>query len=157
MKKYSNSDIKSLKRNEIIDLLKKEGVEFDETMPFFSLRKLLLDIEVEDEKSETEQSDLFNNSFPKEENEESIKIEEQLKEEPKEEPKVVVEDKQPKQNSAAARKSFNAELAKRMATFGKVHRNSPFELELARRKGKPQGSASFADELKARQIKARRF
>lgn len=153
MKKYSNSDIKSLKRNEIIDLLKKEGVEFDETMPFFSLRKLLLDIEVEEEKSETEQPNLFNNSFPKEENEESISIEEQ----PKEEPKVVVENKQPKQNSAAARKSFNAELAKRMATFGKVHRNSPFELELARRKGKPQGSASFADELKARQIKARRF
>lgn len=153
MKKYSNSDIKSLKRNEIIDLLKKEGVEFDETMPFFSLRKLLLDIEVEEEKSvETEQPNLFNNSFPKEENEESIKIEK-----PKEEPKVIVENKQPKQNSAAARKSFNAELAKRMATFGKVHRNSPFELELARRKGKPQGAASFADELKARQIKARRF
>lgn len=156
MKKYSNSDIKSLKRNEIIDLLKKEGVEFDETMPFFSLRKLLLDIEVEEE-PKAEEPNLFNNSFPKEENEESIKIEEQLKEEPKEEPKVVVENKQPKQNSAAARKSFNAELAKRMATFGKVHRNSPFELELARRKGKPQGSASFADELKARQIKARRF
>ena len=153
MKKYSNSDIKSLKRNEIIDLLKKEGVEFDETMPFFSLRKLLLDIEVAEEKSETEQPDLFNNSFPKEENEESITIEEQ----PKEEPKVVVENEKPKQNSPAARKSFNAELAKRMATFGKVHRNSPFELELARRKGKPQGSASFADELKARQIKARRF
>lgn len=153
MKKYSNSDIKSLKRNEIIDLLKKEGVEFDETMPFFSLRKLLLDIEVEEEKSETEQPDLFNNSFPKEENEESITIEEQSKEEPK----VVVENKKPNQNSPAARKSFNAELAKRMATFGKVHRNSPFELELARRKGKPQGSASFADELKARQIKARRF
>ena len=155
MKKYSNSDIKSLKRTEIIELLKKEGVEFDESMPFFSLRKLLLDIEVAEE-PKAEEPNLFNNSFPKEENVESIKVEEPKKAEPKKaEPKKVVE--QPKQNSPAARKSFNAELAKRMATFGKVHKNSPFELELARRKGKPQGAASFADELKARQIKARRF
>ena len=154
MKKYSNSDIKSLKRTEIIELLKKEGVEFDESMPFFSLRKLLLEVEdgvVEEPKAEEEPIKV--EEQPKVE--EPIKVEEPKVEPKKAEPKKEVE--QPKQNSPAARKSFNAELAKRMAAFGKVHKNSPFELELARRKGKPQGAASFADELKARQIKARRF
>jgi len=151
MKKYSNSDVKSLKRNEIVELLKKEGVEFDESMQYFSLRKLLLEVEdgVEEEPKAEEPIKV-----------EEPKVEEVKVEEPKAEPKKVEPKKeveQPKQNSVAARKSFNAELAKRMATFGKVHKNSPFELELARRKGKPQGAASFADELKARQIKARRF
>ena len=141
-KKYTNTDLKSLKRDEIIGLLKKEGVEFDETQPFFSLRKLLLDIEVED--NTAEQADLFENSQPVAEVAEPVaEVAEPVKEE------------KPKVDKKVAHASFQNELSKRMATFGRA-KQSVFSIELARRQGKVTGKISFEEELKLRRNKAKR-
>ena len=155
-KKYTNADVKSLKRNEIIELLKENNIEFNENenQSLYSLRSLLV------EKAEVADETLSDEPTPMEETaEEAV---EEVKEEVKEE---VVETAEPEaaakpvENPIAdkevAHASFQNELSKRMATFGKA-KQSVFAIELARRQGKVTGRISFAEELKLRKNKAKR-
>lgn len=147
-KKYTNTDLKSLKREEVINLLKENNIEFDSTQSLFSLRALLLDIEVEDEQPEgadeqaTESEDGTIDNY---DDEEGVAGEESENPEPE----------KPQVDKEVAHAAFQNELSKRMATFGRA-KQSVFAIELARRQGKVTGKISFAEELKIRQNKARR-
>lgn len=154
-KKYTNTDLKSLKREEVINLLKENNIEFDSTQSLFSLRALLLDIEVEDEQPEgadeqaTESEDGTIDNY---DDEKSVAGEESENPEPEvEQP----EPEKPQVDKEVAHAAFQNELSKRMATFGRA-KQSVFSIELARRQGKVTGKISFAEELKIRQNKARR-
>jgi hypothetical protein len=141
-KKYSNADLKSLKRDEIAVLLKKEGIDVDVNQSLFVLRKLLLDLEVEDKPENAEGAN--------EDKPENVENAEGANEDKPEEPAEKTEAEK-KEASAA----FQSELSKRMATFGRATQ-SAFSIELARRQGKRTGRVSFAEELKLRQNKVRR-
>lgn len=154
-KKYSNAEIKTLKRDDVVALLKQEGIVFDSTLPFFSLRKLLLDIDDNVVESDTK---TYDNSYSKEdavEHMEEVLVGESLidNEQPKEQKKEVnvLNDEAGVSKSA----SFNNELSKRLATFGRAHQ-SVFEIELAKRQGRLTGKISFEEELRIRQNKANR-
>lgn len=156
-KKYTNADVKSLKRNEIIELLKENNIEFNENenQSLYSLRSLLV------EKAEVADETLSDEPTPMEETAEEVVKEAAAEEEVKEE---VVETAEPEaakpvENPIADKEvvhaSFQNELSKRMATFGKA-KQSVFAIELARRQGKVTGRISFAEELKLRKNKAKR-
>lgn len=154
-KKYTNTDLKSLKREEVINLLKENNIKFDSTQSLFSLRALLLDIEVEDEQPEvadeqaTESEDGTIDNY---DDEKGVAGEESENPEPEvEQP----EPEKPQVDKEVAHAAFQNELSKRMATFGRA-KQSVFSIELARRQGKVTGKISFAEELKIRQNKARR-
>lgn len=151
-KKYKNEDLKSLKRDEIFDLLNKEDIKFDEKASLFALRGLLLNVEdgADAEVKETPVKETPVEETPVEETAEPVV--EPVKE--MAEPEPVVEPVKPV-DSEVAHAAFQNELSKRMATFGRA-KQSVFALELARRQGKVTGKISFAEELKIRQNKARR-
>ena len=143
-KKYKNEDLKSLKRDEIINLLKKENVEFDEQkQSLFALRGLLLNIDVEDE-SAPDYAEM------------KAEVNEETEEMEQSEPEQAVEEK-PEQavDEVVANSAFKNELSKRMAEFGRAEL-TVFDIELARRQGKVTGKISFEEELKIRQNKVRR-
>lgn len=144
-KKYSNADVKSLKRDEVIKLLEENNIEFDKEQSLFSLRSLLLEVEVDD------------NVEPEPAQVEEASQEEGVEGEASqdEEPAQVEEKPEPKVDKEVAHAAFQNELSKRMATFGRA-KQSVFAIELARRQGKVTGKISFAEELKIRQNKARR-
>ena len=162
-KKYTNADVKSLKRNEIIELLKENNIEFDENenQSLYSLRSLLV------EKAEVADETLSDEPTPMEETaeevvEEAAEAAEAAEEEVVEEKVVETaepEAAKPVENPIADKEvvhaSFQNELSKRMATFGKA-KQSVFAIELARRQGKVTGRISFAEELKLRKNKAKR-
>ena len=146
-KKYKNEDLKSLKRDEIFDLLNKEDIKFDEKASLFALRGLLLNVE---DSADAEVKETPVEETPVEETAEPVV--EPVKE--MAEPEPVVEPAKPV-DGEVAHAAFQNELSKRMATFGRA-KQSVFALELARRQGKVTGKISFAEELKIRQNKARR-
>ncbi len=150
MAKYTLDELKSLKKAEIVDLLKKEGIEFDPSQTAVALRNLLLD--AEDAVPAEAELDLSGLAPA----EEAAKEEPQAEVAPLEKPeiedakaaKAAAEEKAIK---AAADRAFEAELAKRMGRFGKVRATS-FDLELARRRGK-NTKATFEEELRARRLR----
>jgi len=151
MAKYTLDDLKNLKKAEIVDLLKSEGIEFDPSQTAVALRNLLLDAEEAAAPAEAELD--LSGLAPAEE---AAKEEPQAEVAPLEKPeiedakaaKAVAEEKAIK---AAADRAFEAELAKRMGRFGKVRATS-FDLELARRRGK-NTKATFEEELRARRLR----
>jgi len=157
MAKYTLDDLKNLKKAEIVDLLKKDGMEFDASQTAVALRNLLLDAEetaapAEDAAPAEAELDLSGLAPA----EEAAKEEPQAEVAPLEKPeiedakaaKAAAEEKAIK---AAADRAFEAELAKRMGRFGKVRATS-FDLELARRRGK-NTKATFEEELRARRLR----
>lgn len=157
MAKYTLDDLKNLKKAEIVDLLKSEGIEFDPSQTAVALRNLLLDAEeaaapAEDAAPAEAELDLSGLAPA----EEAAKEEPQAEVAPLEKPEIedakaaraAAEEKAIK---AAADRAFEAELAKRMGRFGKVRATS-FDLELARRRGK-NTKATFEEELRARRLR----
>lgn len=157
-KKYTNTDVKSLKRDEIIKLLNENNIEFDSTQSLFSLRSLLLDVEVAETEQAAEVAEVAEAAEVAEVAEveqaaedfeglnENTEIDSVEDEEPVEEKPI---------DKEIAHAAFQNELSKRMATFGRA-KQSVFSIELARRQGKITGKLSFAEELKIRQNKVRK-
>lgn len=158
MAKYTLDDLKNLKKAEIVDLLKSEGIEFDPSQTAVALRNLLLDAEEDAAPTEAvaapAEAELDLSGLAPAED--AAKEEPQAEVAPLEKPeiedaKAVKAAAEEKAIKAAADRAFEAELAKRMGRFGKVRATS-FDLELARRRGK-NTKATFEEELRARRLR----
>lgn len=163
MAQYTAKDLRSITKDELIELLKKEGIEYDETMPYFALRAKLLN---KDENKDDDSMARKNNKVEevvKDNATEEVKIEEQPQEEKTEElkeEKSQQETEAPKAKPASkpktagsGLKTLHNELAKRKG--GRGLGASAFATELARRKGERTTGVTFAQELKSRQLKYR--
>ena len=162
-KKYSKDEVNALKKAEVIDLLNKENVEYDNTLSVNALRELLLNVEEFDE-NETLKGNDDNLEIQKEidampfeeeqegndsENKEGNNDADEKEEAPAKEVKATKEEKP---ISAIV---FKNELAKRLSAFGKTTK-SAMAVELAKRQGKLTNKLSFAEELRLRKLKARK-
>lgn len=154
MAKYTLDELKNLKKAEIVDLLKKEGIEFDPSQTAVALRGLLLDgvAEAESDAEESVEEPTAVEESVGEPVEETVE-ESQVEVAPLEKPEIedVKAAREAAAEKAARDRAFAAELAKRMGRFGKVQRTA-FDLELARRRGK-QTRATFEEELRARRMR----
>lgn len=172
MAKYTAKELRNITKDELVELLRKENIEFDKTLPFFTLRSLLLNVDENKNESETQNEEVMGrkkivdepiveNNGVIVENEiekglENEKPEPEVKNEPKAEtepepnaeikPEPKTEKPQPNKTSV-----FAAELMKRKSSFRKGM--SAFAAELAKRKGERVTGTTFAQELKNRQMK----
>jgi len=166
MAQYTAKDLKNVSKAELVDLLKKEGIEFDPTMPYFTLRSLLINKDEnknEDsmKKENTKKETAAKNIEQPVEQVESVETE-QLVETKIEEPEVKSEtvSEEPKkeekkevqvQVQTNKLSTLRGELIRRKG--GKGLGTSAFAAELAKRKGERVSGVTFAQELKSRQLK----
>lgn len=178
MAQYTAKDLKNISKAELVDLLKKEGIEFDPAMPYFTMRALLLNKDEnkneesmkKTEKNEVEnieqtknieqiveQTENIEQTVEQTENVE-VNIEETTVPADKEvevEIKKEVVDEQPEVKKDVKKPSLlstlRSELVKRKG--GKGLGKSAFAAELAKRKGERVSGVTFAQELKSRQLK----
>lgn len=163
MTQYTAKDLKNISKAELVDLLKKEGIEFDPAMPYFTMRALLLNKDEnkneESMKKNAEKKEVENIEQTVEQTENvEVKIEETTvpaDEEVKPEIKEEVADEQPEVKKDVKKPSLlstlRGELVKRKG--GKGLGKSAFAAELAKRKGERVSGVTFAQELKSRQLK----
>ena len=162
MTQYTAKDLKNISKAELVDLLKKEGIEFDQSMPYFTLRSLLLNKNEDSMKKETKKNDIENIEQPVEIKSEETVIEqpvetnvetnvEEVVEEVKPEPQAAVKEEPKKEVHVNKLSSLRGEIIKRKG--GKGLGTSAFAAELAKRKGERVSGATFAQELKNRQLK----
>jgi hypothetical protein len=168
-KKYSKDEVSTLKKAEIIELLNKENVEYDNTLSVNALRELLLNVE-EFNENETLKGNDDNleiqkeiDAMPFEERKEGNdnndnnenKENKENKEEGNRGENKTPEAKEKKTEKTVSSVVFDNELARRLSAFGKKSK-SAMDIELARRQGKLNNKLSFEEELKVRQLKARK-
>lgn len=167
MTQYTAKDLKNISKAELVDLLKKEGIEFDPAMPYFTMRALLLNKdenkneesmkknaekkEVENIEQTVEQTVEQTENVEVEVEETTVPADEEVKLGIKEE----VVDEQPEVKKDVKKPSLlstlRGELVKRKG--GKGLGKSAFAAELAKRKGERVSGVTFAQELKSRQLK----
>ena len=159
-KKYSKDEVSTLKKAEVIELLNKENVEYDNTLSVNALRELLLNVE-EFNENETLKGNDDNleiqkeiDAMPFEERKEGNNNKEN-KEEGNSGENKTPEAKEKKTEKTVSSVVFDNELARRLSAFGKKSK-SAMDIELARRQGKLNNKLSFEEELKVRQLKARK-
>ena len=166
MANYTAKDLRNITKDELVELLKKEGIEFDPTTSFFALRALLLngtknnDSENgESENGETENNESENSETPNPdaENNESVMSDNGNTENNDSENKDgESEDKdgETENKPKPATNALNAlrmEVVKRRGGVGLG--KSAFAAELAKRRGERVTPITFAQELKSRQLK----
>jgi len=163
MTQYTAKDLKNISKAELVDLLKKEGIEFDPAMPYFTMRALLLNKDEnkneESMKKNAEKKEVENIEQTVEQTENvEVEVEETAvpaDEEVKPEIKEEVVDEQPEVKKDVKKPSLlstlRGELVKRKG--GKGLGKSAFAAELAKRKGERVSGVTFAQELKSRQLK----
>lgn len=163
MAQYTARELRSITKNELIDILKKEGIEFDPTMPYFALRAKLLN--KDENKNDDSMARKNNKTEEVVENNTVEEVKEVIEEQPaeekieqpvQEETQVVEEKPQVKPKNkpvGSGLKALRSELIKRKG--GKGFGVSAFATELAKRKGERTTGVTFAQELKSRQLKYR--
>jgi hypothetical protein len=163
MAQYTAKDLRSITKNELIELLKKEGIEYDANMPYFALRaKLLNKDENKDDDSMARKNNKVEEIVKDNATEEVKEVIEEVKEVIEEQAEVIEqpqEVKAPEETKPVSKpkpigsglKALRGELVKRKG--GKGLGVSAFSTELAKRKGQRVTGVTFAQELKSRQLK----
>ena len=169
MAQYTAKDLRNITKDELGELLTKEGISFDPKMPYFAMRALLLN---KDEKNENENEETMGkkktepviendneavktveNPVDGVEQSEQTEPEQTEEAEPKQTEQVKVEEseKKPSVSNINALAALRGELVRRKGGvgFGK----SAFAAELAKRRGERVVGNTFAQELKSRQLK----
>lgn len=154
MANYTAKDLRNITKDELVELLKKEGIEFDPTTSFFALRALLLNgtKNNDSENSETENNESENSETPNPdvENNESGMSDNGNTENNDSENKDVESENKPKTVTNALN-ALRMEVVKRRGGVGLG--KSAFAAELAKRRGERVTPITFAQELKSRQLK----
>lgn len=160
MANYTAKDLRNITKDELVELLKKEGIEFDPTTSFFALRALLLnesknnDSENKDSESEggeTENNESKNGETPNPdaENDESDMSDNGNTENNESENKDGETENKPTVTNAL--NALRSEVVKRRGGVGLG--KSAFAAELAKRRGERVTGITFAQELRSRQLK----
>lgn len=159
---YTAKDLKNVTKAELVDLLKKEGIEFEPSAPYFELRALLISKSNESKEDESmkkkpeqeEKQVIVEETVEQKVEETAAPVETKEVEQPKEEKKAE-EPKEEKIEQPKAKvftkSTLMSELAKRKGAFNKGM--SAFNAELAKRRGERVSGMTFAQELKNRQLK----
>lgn len=140
MAHYTAKDLRNITKDELVELLKKEGIEFDPTTSFFALRALLL--------NETKDNDNADNGENNTDGNDNADNESDNKDEKPEKPENKSDKPKPTTNALSALRS---EIVKRRGGVGLG--KSAFAAELAKRRGERVTPITFAQELKSRQLK----
>lgn len=150
MAQYTAKDLRNITKDELCELLTKEGITFDPKMPYFTLRALLLNETKNDDSMGRKKETTVAETEPVVKNETVAETpsEQPVTETPSEQP--VTKTEKPK-NTLNSLTALRSEIVRRKGGFGLG--KSAFAAELAKRRGERVTGVTFAQELKSRQLK----
>lgn len=164
MAQYTAKELRNISKAELVDLLTKEGIEFDKTMPYFTLRALLLNETKNDDSMGKKKQTAVAETEPVEKieevaetpSEQPVEKIEEVAETPTAQPEKVEQPKTEikqagKPKNVDSLKALRSEIVKRNGGVGLG--KSAFAAELAKRRGERVTGVTFAQELKSRQLK----
>lgn len=147
MAQYTAKDLRNITKDELCELLTKEGITFDPKMPYFTLRALLLNETKNDDSMGRKKETTVAETEPVVKNE-------TVAETPSEQPVAETEKpktEKPKPTALNSLTALRSEIVRRKGGFGLG--KSAFAAELAKRRGERVTGVTFAQELKSRQLK----